>query len=53
MLAFESLIGRPVHALGLAAFPIKDTSLPAQPIPQLVRLAACPFVLLLLLGSVG
>jgi hypothetical protein len=30
VLAFESLVGLPVHAFGLTAFAIQDVSLPAR-----------------------
>lgn len=36
VLAFESLVGLPVHAFGLASFPIQDASLPFQPLANLV-----------------
>ena len=53
VLAFESLVGRPVHAFGLASLPIQDASLPAQPLANLVSFGGCPVPNALLLRGVG
>ena len=42
VLVFESLVGLPVHAFGLATITIQDASLPAQAFAQLVSSGGCP-----------
>jgi len=41
VVAFESLVGLPVHAFGLAAITIQDASLPAQPLSQFIGSGRC------------
>ena len=53
VLAFESLVGRPVHAFGLAAFPIQDASLPAQPLAKLVSFGGRPISNTIFLRGIG
>ena len=42
VVAFEPMVGFPVHAFGLAAVAIQDASFPAQAFAQLVGTAGCP-----------
>ena len=42
VVAFESLVGLPVHAFGFAAVSIQDASLPTQALAQLLGLGGCP-----------
>ena len=42
VVAFESLVGLPVHAFGFPAVAIQDASLPAHAFTQLVGSGGCP-----------
>lgn len=53
MLAFESLVRLPVHALGFASSPIQYPSLPAQTLANLVSFGRSPVPNALLLRGVG
>ena len=52
MRGLQTVERAPVHPLWLAAVAVQNTCLPAQPIPQFIRLAARPVVGLLPLGLV-
>ena len=42
VMAFEPLVGLPVHTFGLVSVAIQNASLPAQALAQLVGLGGCP-----------